>query len=177
MRGARSNARLKLGPRRSGTTHRNIAHCNSRNLSGLGVASLHYARPMLGAMEQSVRGKPIGFIPTITQIGRGASRLLFVLGELIERKWLIIAQFSFRGCIGGRSSLAPNATTEIALFLVGFTATVNQQVIPLSVQLTTPQERGSIVGRVMPNIFLGALLSRCNGAHCCSRRTAHHVMA
>ncbi|BAP41368.1 major facilitator transporter [Pseudomonas sp. StFLB209] len=69
----------------------------------LAVANVYFAQPLLDSMAQSLNVAPgsIGIVVTATQIGYAAGLLLIVpLGDLLDRKALIITQMLFSSALG-----------------------------------------------------------------------------
>ncbi|HEX7506388.1 MAG TPA: MFS transporter, partial [Polyangia bacterium] len=132
--------------------------------AGLGVASIYYNQPMLGALAADFSASPtaIGRIPTLTQLGYAAGILFLApLGDRHDRRRVILLKTLLLGlALLTTACLRTLWQLSVLSVAVGIAATVAQDYVPAAATLAPAKRRGRIVGSVMTGLLLGILLSR-----------------
>jgi predicted MFS family arabinose efflux permease len=131
--------------------------------AGTAVANLYYSQPMLALIADSFNeAGRIGLIAMCTQIGYTIGLVLLVpLGDRVNRRNLILALCLLIFLSSIACALAPGFIwLAFASVLVGIGATITQMVIPLAVDLASPESRGRAVGVVFSGLLCGILLAR-----------------
>lgn len=78
--------------------------------TGMGVANIYYNQPMLGLIERDMPGPLSAMLPMVTQLGYALGLVLLVpLGDLLERRRLIVVQFLALAVALGLLAAAPDA--------------------------------------------------------------------
>lgn len=132
--------------------------------SGLAVASVYYAQPLLDAIahEFGLGRATVGAVITWTQVGYGLGLLLLVpLGDLLERRRLIIGQTACSVLALAVVAAAPVGWIFLGgMAAVGALAVVTQLHVAHASALADAAQRGRVVGTVTGGIISGILLAR-----------------
>ena len=132
--------------------------------TGLAVASLYYAQPLLPTMARELGMSPgrAGAIVTTGQLAYAVGLLLIVpLGDLVERRALIVLMTLLSAAGLATTALAPGpALVLVGAALTGLFSVVTQILVPFAATLAAPEERGKVLGTVMAGLLLGILLAR-----------------
>jgi len=132
--------------------------------SGLAVANAYFAHPMLDVMadDLGLSRATAGLIVGATQLGYGIGLVLLVpIGDLIERRKLVIAQSLLSVLALVSIAFASNsAMLLVSMAVMGLLAVVTQAFVAYAASLARPSQRGEVVGIVTSGIVLGILLAR-----------------
>ena len=133
--------------------------------SGLSVANVYYAQPLLDQMagDFAISTAAVGGVITATQVGSVLALLLIVpLGDQVNRRYLMLAQIgaliAALFCLGMTHCAAIMLLAMLAVGLLGTAMT--QGLIAFAATAAAPQERGRVVGAVQGGVVIGLLLSR-----------------
>lgn len=132
--------------------------------SAMAVATVYFAQPLLESMaaDLGVAQQQIGWVVGATQAGYALGLLLIVpLGDLIDRKRLLLGQLLFSALALVGVGMAPNwALLLLALAITGLMAVMVQVMVAHAASLADPGQQGQAVGTVTSGIVLGILLAR-----------------
>nr|WP_257174003.1 MFS transporter [Colwellia sp. M166] len=128
------------------------------------VANLYYSQPILPLIAHEFRltDWQLGSIPALTQLGY-AFALLFIspLGDSIPRRRLINILSGLLIVACSAAVIAPNLPTLlVAVFLIGVSANITQQLIPFAASMVSADKKGATLGTLMMGLTVGILLSR-----------------
>lgn len=133
--------------------------------SGLSVANVYYAQPLLDALAQdfNISHAAIGAVITVTQLGCALALLFLVpLGDLMDRRRLMMLQLL---ALVVAILMVSMAQTPVALLTgmlgVGMMGTaMTQGLIAYAASAAAPHEQGRLVGTAQGGVFIGLLLAR-----------------
>lgn len=128
------------------------------------AANLYYSQPILPLIgkEFNLTHSQLGSIPSLTQFGY-AFALLFIspLGDSIARRRVISILSCLLVVACGVAIVAPNLPVLLAaVFLIGVSANITQQLIPFAASMVSVENRGATLGTLMMGLTIGILLSR-----------------
>ena len=132
--------------------------------TGLIVANLYYCQPLiiLIANEFKIPEASAGTITYLTQAGYAIGLFFMVpLGDKLERKkQILITTFATVIALIIAATAKNFLILQIASLLIGVTSIVPQLILPLAASLSSPEQRGKVIGTIMSGLLLGILLSR-----------------
>ena len=133
--------------------------------SGLSVANVYYAQPLLDALARdfSISDAAIGGVIAATQLGCAMALLLLVpLGDRVNRRRLMATQVLL--LIAALTAVSMASTTVMLLggmLAVGLLGTaMTQGLIAYAASAASPHEQGRVVGAAQSGVFIGLLLAR-----------------
>ncbi len=132
--------------------------------TGLTVASIYYAQPLLEEIRVTLGMKVTGagLIITASQLGYAIGLVLLVpLGDLYERRNLVfVMTMGIAASLAGIGFSTTGSMLLLFSLLVGVLSAVAQILVAFSADLAGATERGRVVGAVMSGLLLGVLLAR-----------------
>ncbi len=133
--------------------------------SGLSVANVYYAQPLLDALaaDFGIGHAAIGGVVTATQVGCALALLLLVpLGDRMERRRLMLVQLAaLTMALLGVAVAASSPALLLGMLAVGLLGTaMTQGLIAYAATTAAPAERGRVVGAAQGGVVIGLLLAR-----------------
>ncbi|PTQ70523.1 MFS transporter [Pseudomonas sp. GV071] len=133
--------------------------------SGLSVANVYYAQPLLDALARdfAISSSAVGGVITATQLGCGLSLLFLVpLGDRLDRRRLLLAQLLALVVALATVALASNTgLLLLGMLAIGLLGTaMTQGLIALAASTASVAEQGRVVGTAQSGVFIGLLLAR-----------------
>jgi predicted MFS family arabinose efflux permease len=133
--------------------------------SGLSVANVYYAQPLLDAISAdfSISHAAVGAVIAVTQIGCALSLLLLVpLGDRLDRRQLMLSQlFALVVALAGVGLATSASALLFGMLAVGLLGTaMTQGLIAYAATAAAPADRGRIVGAAQGGVVIGLLLAR-----------------
>lgn len=133
--------------------------------SGLSVANVYYAQPLLDVLARDFDISPaaVGGVVTATQIGCALALLLLVpLGDLLDRRHLMAIQLVALVAALIVVGLAHSAPILLAgMLAVGLLGTaMTQGLIAYAASAAASHEQGRVIGAAQSGVFIGLLLAR-----------------
>ena len=130
--------------------------------------NVHFQTPMLTAIgaEFGAGAAATGWVPTRSFAGFLAGTVFLVpLGDRFDKRSLFLAQFAILIVAVLAMAAAPSlAVLAFASFFAGIgCSSASQNIIPMVAEMTSPGERGRIVGTLLTGLFLGILYARVAG--------------
>jgi predicted MFS family arabinose efflux permease len=135
--------------------------------AGITVANIYYNQPLLPAIARDFHASAAAtsVLSVTTQLGYAGGLLLLVpLGDILERRGLIVASAAATSVVMLVAALSPSLAFIItASFFIGLVSITPQLIVPYAASLAEPQRRGQVVGMIMGGLFIGILFSRTAG--------------
>ena len=125
---------------------------------------MHVHSPVLGAMAQEFGVGPsvIGWVATLTYAGYFTGLIFIVpIGDRVDKRRLMLAQLGV--LIVANVVLATASSLGVMMagsFVLGACVCLTQNLVPIAVGASHPDERGKVVGTVLMAMFLGFLFNR-----------------
>jgi predicted MFS family arabinose efflux permease len=132
--------------------------------AGIAQANVNALQPILAVIGADLHAGPrtIGLVSMAMQVGFALGIVAFVpLGDIVQRRWLIVALFGATAVSLGTAAIVPNVTLlALVLCIDGITTMAPQILQPFAVDLALPTERGRVLGIIQTGTIVGALLGR-----------------
>ena len=133
----------------------------------IAVANVYYLQPLLELIAEDFRvdAQTAGMVSVGMQAGYALGILALVpLGDVLERRRLLVAMFLAVSAMLVVSTFAPNATILAFIMLaIGFCTTAPQVLLPFAADIAPPLQRGRVIGTMQTGLILGTLFARLAG--------------
>ncbi len=131
---------------------------------GIAVANVYYVQPLLALMAHDfgVSDRAAGGIAFAGQLGYAVGIALFIpLGDVLDRRKLVIALFSLSAVMLVATALAPSLLIMIVVSaLLGASTIVAQILVPFAADIAPAFKRGRTVAIVQSGLTFGIMFSR-----------------
>ncbi|HEY0565131.1 MAG TPA: MFS transporter [Terriglobales bacterium] len=128
------------------------------------VANIYYAQPLLEAIASTLHlsASQAGRIAVATQIGYAIGIFLFVpFGDSHDKRNLLSVQISIAAVAAVLCAWAPNLhVLVVSSVVLGIGAAATHVMVPMSAEISPPEQKGRAVGAVMSGLLIGILGSR-----------------
>jgi predicted MFS family arabinose efflux permease len=135
--------------------------------AGIAQANVNALQPILAVIGADLHAGPqtIGLVSMAMQIGFALGIVAFVpLGDIVQRRWLIVGLFGATAVSLGTAAVVPNVTLlALVIGVDGVTTMAPQLLQPFAVDLALPSEGGRVLGIIQTGMVVGALLGRVTG--------------
>ncbi len=133
--------------------------------SGLSVANVYYAQPLLDVLAQDfgISHAAVGGVVTATQIGCALALLLLVpLGDRVDRRRLMAFQLLVLVAALTAVAMASSASALlVGMLAVGLLGTaMTQGLIAYAASAAAAHEQGRVIGSAQSGVFIGLLMAR-----------------
>jgi predicted MFS family arabinose efflux permease len=135
--------------------------------AGIAQANVNAVQPILAVIGAGLHAGPqtIGLVAMAMQVGFALGIVAFVpLGDIVQRRWLIVGLFGATAVSLGTAAIVPNVTLLALVMCVDGVTTMAPQILqPFAVDLALPSERGAVLGILQTGTVVGALVGRVLG--------------
>ncbi|TJV51214.1 MAG: MFS transporter, partial [Mesorhizobium sp.] len=131
---------------------------------GIIVTNLFAPQTLVGLIGPSLGAAAAesGLVSTATLLGYAAGLFFLVpLSDLVENRMLVLRMLCVAVLAAAVASLAPSASSLLALlFVLGAACSCIQVLVPVAASMAPPGQDGRVIGDVMSGLMIGILLSR-----------------
>jgi predicted MFS family arabinose efflux permease len=135
--------------------------------AGFSVANIYYCQPLLTAVAAGFRvgSDTASLLVTVGTVGYVAGLALLVpLGDVMDRRRLIVTLLSVVAVAQGVSAVAPSIPVLLlAATAMSLTAVVAPILVAFAATLAPAEQRGRVTGKVLSGVLMGVLLARTGG--------------